>query len=80
MGLETERDTGRRRWHLEANPRGALVNVGREKEKGGREGKKRMKERGKERGTERGRQQEHGHKTRPTILVAIWVVYPAGKK
>lgn len=39
-----------------------------------------MKERGKDRGTERGRQQEHEHKTRPTILVAIWVVYPAGKK
>lgn len=39
-----------------------------------------MKERGKERGTERGRKQEHEHKTRPTILVAIWVVYPAGKK
>lgn len=29
---------------------GALVDVGRDKEKGGREGKKRMKERGKERG------------------------------
>lgn len=59
---------------------GALVDVGRDKEKGGREGKKRMKERGKERGTEQERQQEHEHKTRPTILVAIWVVYPAGKK
>lgn len=39
-GIRDRNRYWKRRWHLEANPRGALVNVGREREKGGREGKR----------------------------------------
>lgn len=81
MGLETDSDTGRWRWHLEANPRGfnkcrKRKGIGRRRREVGNEG-----ERKEEKGREGGREQEHEHKTRSTTQrVALWVGYSAGKK